>query len=501
MRATIPAALLRNFLGHAPDWYKLLIVGFLLVNPLIWALLGPVTVAWCVLAEFIITLAMALKCYPLQPGGLIVIQAILLGLTDVASVYRELEDGLSLILLLVFMVAGIYFLKNLLLLVFTRLLLDVRRPLLLPLLFCLAAALLSAFLNALTVLAVVITMGAGFYEVYHRLASGMQHGDSSHDLGSDHAVHELHHEDLIAFRGFLRGLLMHAAVGSALGGVATQIGEPQNLLIAQQAGWDFVEFFLRVAPVSLPVLLVGLLTCAVLDRWRLFGYGTPLPENVRAVLEQYDRQETEKRSARDRANLVVQALAAIVLIVAVALQLAEVGLIGLLLIILTTSFMGITDEPRIGKAFEAALPFASLLVVFFALVAQIKDQHLFEYVVQWALNFDGKLQTAVFYLATGALSAISNGVIVATIFIAEIKAALLEGVIGRQQFEALAVAVNVGTTIPSIAMPNGQAPLLFLLSSALAPLIRLSYGRMLWMALPYAVVLTAAGLLAILYRL
>ena len=68
-------------------------------------------------------------------------------------------------------------------------------------------------------------------------------------------VHELHRSDLDAFRAFLRGLMMHAAVGTALGGVTTQVGEPQNLLIASQAGLvDFVEFFVRVAPVSMPVL-------------------------------------------------------------------------------------------------------------------------------------------------------------------------------------------------------------------------------------------------------
>ena len=51
---------------------------------------------------------------------------------------------------------------------------------------------------------------------------------------------------------------MHAAVGTALGGVTTLVGEPQNLLIGKEAGWQFIEFFVKVAPVSLPVLAVGL---------------------------------------------------------------------------------------------------------------------------------------------------------------------------------------------------------------------------------------------------
>ena len=99
------------------------------------------------------------------------------------------------------------------------------------------------------------------------------------------------------------------------------------------------------------------------------------------------------------------------------------------------------------------------------------------------------------------LSAVSDNVFVATIYISEIKAALLEGAVSPEQFQKLAVAVNVGTNIPSVATPNGQAAFLFMLTSALAPLIRLSYGRMLWMALPYTLVLSVTGLLATLYFL
>ncbi|MDH3432052.1 MAG: sodium/proton antiporter, partial [Gammaproteobacteria bacterium] len=53
--------------------------------------------------------------------------------------------------------------------------------------------------------------------------------------------------------------------------------------------------------------------------------------------------------------------------------------------------------------------------------------------------------------------------------------------------------------IPSVATPNGQAAFLFLLTSALAPLIRLSYGRMVIMALPYTITMSITGLLALWY--
>ena len=47
---------------------------------------------------------------------------------------------------------------------------------------------------------------------------------------------ELHRDDLEQFRSFLRSLMMHGAVGTALGGVTTLVGEPQNLLIAEIMG-------------------------------------------------------------------------------------------------------------------------------------------------------------------------------------------------------------------------------------------------------------------------
>jgi len=62
---TLPVAFAENFLGNAPSWYKLTIVAFLIVNPLVLlvgGVHGPTITAWLILLEFIFTLAMALKC-------------------------------------------------------------------------------------------------------------------------------------------------------------------------------------------------------------------------------------------------------------------------------------------------------------------------------------------------------------------------------------------------------------------------------------------------------
>lgn len=204
-----------------------------------------------------------------------------------------------------------------------------------------------------------------------------------------------------------------------------------------------------------------------------------------------------RANPRSNARLVIQALVAVILVIGLALHLAAVGLIGLMVIVLLTAFNGVTEEHQIGHAFEEALPFTALLVVFFAVVAVIHEQHLFTPVIDAVLHMEASVRPGMFFIANGVLSMISDNVFVATVYISEVKAALDAGEITRSEFNQLAVAINTGTNLPSVATPNGQAAFLFLLTSALAPLIRLSYGRMVIMALPYTLVLGGVGLAAV----
>ncbi|WGL17362.1 sodium/proton antiporter NhaB [Microbulbifer bruguierae] len=491
-------AFTENFLGEAPDWYKLTIALFLIINPILLYTTTPFITGWVLIGEFIFTLAMALKCYPLQPGGLLAIEAVLLGMTDPDSVFHEVTDNIQVILLLMFMVAGIYFMKSLLLHVFTKLLINVRSKTALSLLFCGVSAILSAFLDALTVTAVLISVAVGFYAVYHKVASNRQtHHD--HDHSHDEDVVEYHRSDLDQFRAFLRSLIMHGAVGTALGGVCTLVGEPQNLLIAEKAGWHFAQFFINMAPVTMPAFAAGLLTCILLEKTRIFGYGAKLPDTVREVLSNFATEQERKRTQRDTVELWVQGIVAVILVLSLAFHVAEVGIIGLVVIVLLTSFNGVIQEARIGHAFEEALPFTALLVVFFAIVAVIHEQHLFEPVTHFVLSLEPERQPGMLFLANGILSMISDNVFVATVYINEVKTALTAGDITREHFDKLAIAINTGTNLPSVATPNGQAAFLFLLTSALAPLIRLSYGRMVVMALPYTIVLTVVALLCVVF--
>ena len=106
MPISLGNAFVKNFLGKAPDWYKIAIIAFLIINPIVFFLVDPFVAGWLLVIEFIFTLAMALKCYPLQPGGLLAIEAVAIGMTSAESVKHELAANLEVLLLLVFMVAG-----------------------------------------------------------------------------------------------------------------------------------------------------------------------------------------------------------------------------------------------------------------------------------------------------------------------------------------------------------------------------------------------------------
>jgi len=504
-----------NFLGKAPDWYKKVLIGFLILNPILMFTVGPFITGWVIIIEFIFTLAMALKCYPLPASGLIAIECVVIGMTTPESVYHETVTNFPVIMLLMFMVAGIYFMQELLLFIFSKLLVTVRSKVLLSLFFCFMGAFLSAFLDALTVTAVLITVAVGFYGIYHKFVSTHKMHNIADDCGIDE---DCHRRDLDLFRAFLRNLLMHGAVGTALGGATTIVGEPQNLIIGAKLQWHFAEFFLHCAPVSIPVLIVGLSTCVFLEVTKKFGYGAQIPESVRVILKEHVDKETAQRSDSAKKRLITQAVVGLVLIVSLALHLAEVGVIGLMVIVLLTAFNGVIEEHQIGNAFQEALPFTALLVVFFAIVAVIHDQHLFRPVINYVLSLEGNTQLSAYYIANGVLSAISDNVFVATVYINETATHFkdilpflghhdaglpltTEQVASIEHYGKLAVAINMGTNIPSVATPNGQAAFLFLLTSAIAPLIRLSYLEMVKLALPYTITMSIAGLLGVMYLL
>ena len=482
----------KEFLGNSPGWFKMSILVFLVLCFPLKLVVGTTVLGWMFLGMFILTLAMALKCYPLQSGGLLGIGILALGLTSPETVWHEIQANLGVLALLIFMVSFIYFMKPLLTFVFAKIIMTVRSKWMLSLMFSVMAAFLSAFLDALTVTAVLIAVFVALYGVYEKIHSATN-TDIDHDGVEDRE--ELSGDVLEDFRAFIRGLVMHGAIGTALGGVTTMVGEPQNLLIADKMDWTFIEFAIAMSHVTIPAVIAGFITCVVLELTGVLGYGGKLDPKVRGIIKDYIQEQDEKRKPREVYALIVQGACGILLVIGLALHIMEVGLIGLCLLVAVTALTGINEEHQIGRAFEESLPFVSLLCIFFVVVGMIHDLHLFSPVIQWVLALPIEDQPRAFFLANGLLSAISDNVFVATVYINEVKAAYDAGDISRAHFDSLAVSINTGTNLPSVATPNGQAAFLFLLTSALAPLIKLGYIRMVIMALPYTIVLTIVGFL------
>lgn len=77
---------------------------------------------------------------------------------------------------------------------------------------------------------------------------------------------------------------------------------------------------------------------------------------------------------------------------------------------------------------------------------------------------------------------ISDNVFVATVYITELFNQFMDCNIPRSDLEVLAISINSGTNVLSVATPNGQAAFLFLLTSSLAPRLDLTYLQMVSLA-------------------
>eukprot|EP01047_Picozoa_sp_COSAG01_P009200 COSAG01_NODE_374_length_17957_cov_51.701590_5_plen_452_part_00 len=303
-----------NFMGAAPGWYKGTVVGFLLLNIPLQLVAGKKAAAWAVLLEFIFTLAMTTHCYPLHSGGLVVVEGLLMGLAPPSRLEHEVAKNIDILLLVTFMVACVHFLKNLLLWVFTNILLKLKSKVALSLAILFVSAVMSAFLDALSVSAVLISVCHGVLGIYYHavendklelsLSGGGQHDTMAFELVPHHHHHhqdgagaeqqqrgkpaegaqasgsgeaplspttpkpaypgaplasgpqvlepaepkkELHEDDIAQFQAFLRSLLVHGAIGTAIGGCTTIVVRRRPLRPLWRPFWlrfTYVTLFL-----------------------------------------------------------------------------------------------------------------------------------------------------------------------------------------------------------------------------------------------------------------
>ena len=83
--------------------------------------------------------------------------------------------------------------------------------------------------------------------------------------------------------------LIAEAMASNIGGTATLVGDPPNIIIAARAGLSFNDFIIHLAPVVLVLLVVFIGMCRVLFR-SAFQYD---PERAAAVMDLDEREAIE----------------------------------------------------------------------------------------------------------------------------------------------------------------------------------------------------------------
>lgn len=481
--------LFKNFLGNSSPWYKILIISFLVLNPLIYFLdktylkSGFAVIGWIIVIESIIILMMTTQCFPFPPLTLLICEAVAIKLIDPHNVYHEIMNNLSVIMLVMFSTAAIYFHKDFLSYIFSKILMRIKSRTILSVSILTLSALLSAFLDALTVVVIMVSVANGLFSTYMKyIKNNEKNKDNSSNLKS--------------LRKFLRDILMTSAIGTAIGGVSTIVGEPQNYIIAKIVEWDFITFAYRMRFVSISCFISSIIICIIVNKLKIFGYGFILNKEVKRVIKKREEEIEKNMKLFEKISFFSQGLSIILFITLIAYGFAEIGVISIAIIGIITSFTGITDEKKIGEAFTESLPFAILIILFFAVISMVESLELFKPIIHWAFTFSNKIQLLAFYIANSILSMVSDNVFVAGIYINEVNQAFKNNIINQEQFEKLAITINAGTNISSIATPNGQAAFLFLLTSSIAPLINLSYGRMIKMALPYTILLSIVAIIA-----
>lgn len=97
--------------------------------------------------------------------------------------------------------------------------------------------------------------------------------------------------------------LITEALASNIGGTATLIGDPPNIMIASKAGLSFMDFIINLAPVVIIIMIAFVITIKL-----IFGKKLVVKEELRQRIMAMDEKEAIKDPALVRKSLFVLAL-------------------------------------------------------------------------------------------------------------------------------------------------------------------------------------------------
>jgi Na+/H+ antiporter NhaD/arsenite permease-like protein len=197
------------------------------------------------------------------------------------------------------------------------------------------------------------------------------------------------------------GFLIAEALASNIGGAATLIGDPPNIIIASRADLSFNDFLVNLGPIVVILLAVFL----VLARWLFRASYTYNPERAAAVMELDERGAIRNRSLLVRCLVVlVGVLVGFSLHTLLHVDPSVVALLGAGVLVLVS---GTTSEEFLEDVeWETLVFFAGLFIMVGALV----NIGVIEYLGEQAVEaVDGRYLVA----ATGLLfgSAVISGIV------------------------------------------------------------------------------------------
>ncbi len=165
--------------------------------------------------------------------------------------------------------------------------------------------------------------------------------------------------------------LIAEALASNIGGTATLVGDPPNLIVASRSGLGFNDFLINVAP----IVVVMLVAFVVLSRFLFRKDFTADPEQVAQVMELDEREAIQDRSLLIRSLLVLGlVLVAFTLHSVTHLEPSVVALLGAGLLV---AISGLRPQTYlVDIEWETLLFFAGLFILVGSLVKTGVIEHL-----------------------------------------------------------------------------------------------------------------------------
>jgi Na+/H+ antiporter NhaD/arsenite permease-like protein len=274
--------------------------------------------------------------------------------------------------------------------------------------------------------------------------------------------------------------LIAEVLASNIGGTATLIGDPPNIIVASRSGLTFNDFLGVLAPFVLVVLVVLVLLCRIMFR-KAFRYDAERVERVMAL--------REGDAIRDRSLVVISLAVLAVVLVAFGLHTAlglEPSVVALLggLLLLALSRLDATDVAK-DVEWPTLVFFAGLFVMVGGLVATGVIDNLARAATG---AVEGKLWPATLLLlwASAGLSAIVDNIpYVATM--SPIVAELVDASGGNDKAEMLWWALALGADLGGNATAIGASANVVVLGIAERAGHRISF----WGFTKYGLIVTA----------